>query len=315
MLSEISFDNNKFNILVEKEGILFKEKYSNKYTIEQIQEKQYFKIFSNPKEILIELQERIEEKTPIINESNNASINLIIFLPISKFRQIEFKLNKENNKITEDSEDLKSIIEKLYEKVEKLEKENLGFKQENKRIFEEYEQIKEKNKNIEFMLEKLSKEKKDKDNESLKKDNFLWINKEVNIISKSDFTSRHPAEIMLGKKVMDKNNDYSLVKGNRNKYIEFSFIKTYFLKSIRIKVKEYECSIETFKVEVISEKGNRDIVGTFIREKYRDNNNFQEFEINKECKGVKLYLIDNWGLGGGNYILISKIDFNVNYYN
>jgi len=39
--------------------------------------------------------------------------------------------------------------------------------------------------------------------------------------------------------------------------------------------------------------------------------NFKKFEIQKECKGIKLYLIDNWGKGGGNYILIKNIDFNV----
>lgn len=304
---------NKFNIFIEKKGNLFKEKYSNKYTIDQIQENQYFKIFSNPKEILIELQERIEEKTPILNEINNDSINLIIFLPISKFRQIEFKLNKENNKITENSEDLKSIIEKLYEKVEKLEKENLEIKLENKRILEENEEIKAKNKNIESMLEKINKEIKDKDYESLKKDNFHWINTEVNIINQSDFTKNHPAEIMLGKKTMSESKDYSLIIGDRNKYIEFSFIKTYFLKAIRIKIKVYafECSLKTFKVELISENGNRNCIGPFIRERYSKNNGFQEFEINKECKGVKLYLIDNWGNRNGEYILISKIDFNV----
>ncbi len=54
-----------------------------------------------------------------------------------------------------------------------------------------------------------------------------------------------------------------------------------------------------------------DIIGTFIRKKFSENNGFQEFEILKVCKSVKLYLIDNWGKGGGDYILIQNIDFNL----
>ena len=114
---------------------------------------------------------------------------------------------------------------------------------------------------------------------------------------------------MLSKK---SNNPYSLTKGNRNHFIEFSFIRNYFLKSIRIFVGKAQCSLKTFKVEIISENGNRDNFGEFIRSKYQDKQNSEEFEINRECKGLKLYLIDNWGSEGGNYILISTIDFNVN---
>jgi len=140
-----------------------------------------------------------------------------------------------------------------------------------------------------------------------KKENFHWINDEVNIVSYSKFTQGHPSNIML-----QNNNSYSLTDGNKNHYIEFSFIKNYFLKSIRIKVHDFECSLKTFKIELISKNGERNNLGTFIRKKYNDEKDFQEFEIQKECKGIKLYLIDNWGKGGGDYILIKNIDFNVN---
>ena len=113
---------------------------------------------------------------------------------------------------------------------------------------------------------------------------------------------------MLGKNI---SNPYSLTDGNKNHFIEFSFIKNYFLKALRIKVDSGECTLKTFKIELISENGKRNNLGTFIRKKYNDEKDFQEFEIQKECKGIKLYLIDNWGTFGGNYILIEKIDFNV----
>ena len=104
---------------------------------------------------------------------------------------------------------------------------------------------------------------------------------------------------------------YSCSDGNRNHYVEFSFDMTYFLKSIRIKVADYECSLKTFKIEIIKNNGERYIHGQFVRSKYEDNKGFEEFEINQICKGIKLYLIDNWGEGGGNHIVISKIDFYV----
>ena len=113
---------------------------------------------------------------------------------------------------------------------------------------------------------------------------------------------------MLGK---NNSQPYYLSYGNRNHFIEFSFITNYFLKAIRISVADYDCSLKNFKVEITSPLGTIENIGTFTRSKYIDNNGFQEFEINKGCKGIKLYLIDNWGKGGGNHILIKRIDFNV----
>ena len=368
---QISFEDNKFNISVEKKGKIFKEIFLNKYTMGQIQENPYFKIFSNPQEILFEFQERIETKAPIINESNNnkkkSSVTLTVFLMTSKYRQIEFNLPKTKTKIDEDSNDLVSIIENLYDKMEQFEKENKEIKQENEEIKQqnkeikqqnkeikqenkeikkdnkeikqeineikqenkkikqenkeiklENKEIKEKNKNIELMLEDLQNKINNTTtttttrtstptSNDLKKNNFHWISEEVNIVNSSEFNPSHIPEIMLGKE----EGKYSLTKGSNNKFIEFSFIRIYFLKSIRIKTWDFECALKNFKVEVILENGNRDCIGSFIRLKYSDNKRFQEFAINRECIGVKLYLIDNWGKGGGDHILISRIEFNV----
>ena len=113
---KIYYSDCYFWIRVEKKGKIFNDIFTVKLSITQIQENQYFKFFTTPKEILEELKERIESKNPILNEYQN-NINLIILLPISKFKQIEFNLLKEdNNNITENSNNLKSIIEKLFEK-------------------------------------------------------------------------------------------------------------------------------------------------------------------------------------------------------
>ena len=296
---QIYFKENKFNIIIKKKEKLFNEKFQNEFSISQIQENEYFKMFSTPKEIMEELKDRIDAKNPKVNEIENNTINLIIFIPINKFKQIEFNLNKKDDLISENSDDLKSIIEKLYEKVEKLEIEN-------KKLLEENKQIKEKNKNIETKLEKM-------ENTAItplktKRNNFHWICNEVNVVNSSKFMEGREPEIMLGK---SNSGPYSLTEGNRNHFLELSFIKTYFLESIRIKADNYECSIKTFSVELIKENGDRINIGVFIRSTYNDNKDFQEFEINNECKGIKLYLIDNWGSYGGNCILITRIEFNV----
>ena len=298
---EISFSDSKFNFLIEKKGKIFNEKYKNSYTISQIQENQYLKMFSSPQEILEELKDRIESDSPILNEiKNNNTINLVISVPIKKFKQINFNLLKDNNKINENSNELKALIEKMYEKIEKLENGN-------KKLVEENQEIKEKNKNIELRLNEIENILKKKVIVNLKKNNFHWIKEEVNIVDQSKFDKNFPPEVMIGKK----KQLYSLTEGNRNHFVEFSFIKIYYLKSIRIKVNSRECSLKTFKIEVISPNEERNVIGTFIRKKYNEISGFQEFEVNKECKGIKLYLIDNWGSDGGNFILISEIGFNV----
>ena len=313
---KIYYSDCYFWIRVEKKGKIFNDIFTVKLSITQIQENQYFKLFTNPKEILEELKERIESKNPILNEYQK-NINLIILLPISKFKQIEFNLLKEdNNNITENSNNFKSIIEKLFEQIEELKKENKEIKKENQEIKKEIQEIKKENQEIKKEIQEIKEKNKEiemklqetEKKTMIRKDNFHWINQEVNIINHSQFHSIHTPDIMLGK---NNTYEYSLTEGNRNHFIEFSFIKTYFLKSIRIKVDKVECSLKTFSIETIDENKNRKNIGTYFRIKYQDNSGFQEFEINQICKGIKLNLIDNWGSYDGNYILISKIDFYV----
>ena len=56
---------------------------------------------------------------------------------------------------------------------------------------------------------------------------------------------------MIGKQ----SGDYSLTEGNRNHYIEFSFNNIYFLKSIRISVANYDCTLKDFIVEIVHQMG------------------------------------------------------------
>lgn len=77
----ISFANNKFEFIAEKNGKLFKDKFRSEISFSQIQsENKYFKIFDNPEEVLEELNQKIILKVPILKESENNSLNLIIIL-------------------------------------------------------------------------------------------------------------------------------------------------------------------------------------------------------------------------------------------
>ena len=281
---QISYINDKIEFIVEKKGKIFKDRFKLSLTMSQIQENKYFKLFENPQEIIEELKEKMNSKAPILSEIENNSINLIIFLQNSKYNEASYNLVKENLELNKNPEDFKSIIEKLYDTIEELKKENAEIKNR---------------------LNKLENNTKDL---TFKKNNFRWINNEVNIVNNSKVYDTFYPDILLGK-----NNSwpYYLSDGNRNHFIEFSFITNYFLKAIRISVDDFDCSLKNFKVEITSPLGTIENIGTFTRSKYIDNKGFQEFEINKGCKGIKLYLIDNWGEGGGNYILIKRIDFNV----
>jgi len=281
---QISYINDKIEFIVEKKGKIFKDRFKLSLTISQIQENKYFKLFENPQEIIEELKEKMNTKTPILSEIENNSINLIIFLQNSKYKEASYNLVKENLELNKNPEDFKSIIEKLYDTIEELKKENAEIKNR---------------------LNKLENNTKDL---TFKKNNFRWINNEVNIVNTSKVYDNYYPDILLGK---NNSHDFYLSDGNRNHYIEFSFITNYFLKAIRISVDDFDCSLKNFKVEITSPLGTIENIGTFTRSKYINNKGFEEFEINKGCKGIKLYLIDNWGERGGNYILIKRIDFNV----
>jgi len=281
---QISYINDKIEFIVEKKGKIFKDRFKLSLTMSQIQENKYFKLFENPQEIIEELKEKMNSKAPILSEIENNSINLIIFLQNSKYNEASYNLVKENLELNKNPEDFKSIIEKLYDTIEELKKENAEIKNR---------------------LNKLENNTKDL---TFKKNNFRWINNEVNIVNNSKVYDTFYPDILLGK---NNSQPYYLSEGNRNHFIEFSFITNYFLKAIRISVDSYDCSLKNFKVEITSPLGTKENIGTFTRSKYIDNKGFQEFEINKGCKGIKLYLIDNWEEGEGNYILIKRIDFNV----
>ena len=104
-------------------------------------------------------------------------MNLIIFLQNSKFKQAEFNLIKENFEINKNSEDFKSIIEKLYDSIEELKKENKEIKLQNEKSNNLINELKLQNEKLEKRITQI-----ESSFSNFKKYNFHWINDEVDII-------------------------------------------------------------------------------------------------------------------------------------
>ena len=103
---QIYYINDKIEFIVEKMGKIFKDRFKLSLAMSQIQENKYFKLFENPQEIIEELKEKIDSKVPILSEIENNSINLIIFLQNSKYKEASYNLVKENMELNKNPEDL-----------------------------------------------------------------------------------------------------------------------------------------------------------------------------------------------------------------
>ena len=297
--------NNEIHIFIIREGEI-NQQFNLDISLEEFCKiNQYFSKFKTPNDLLNELNERLNSCELIEDEMDD--LILKIFIP-KRDEEISLKIKKKNiNTI-----DIYQLIEQLNKKVESLEKVIQKLKEENKKIKEDLNFINIENiflkyekKQFNFQINKLEEKIKQLKNEN-EKNNFHWINDEVIIENCSKYYKNFSPEIILNKSTINK---YYLSDGIKDHFIEFSFIKTYFLKSIRISILEYECSLRKFSIEIYNKNGNKYLVGLFVREKYTDNVGFQEFPIEKYCKKLRLNLIDNWGSGGGNYILINKIEF------
>lgn len=138
--------------------------------------------------------------------------------------------------------------------------------------------------------------------------NLHVIHKEVSILDYSPFREGYGPEILLDKK----EGIYYLSEGNVNHYIVFDLGKDYYIKSIQMTIHNFECSLKTFKVSVKTEtSSNFELIGQYECEPYWKNVKPQDFDIKATGRIVRLDLVDNWGPGGGKFILVKRIYFNV----
>ena len=176
--------------------------------------------------------------------------------------------------------------------------------------FKEYEHIgyiTELNTKIKDILNKLEGATKilKKQNEYT---NFRAINKEVQVIEKSNTLPEFPIDIMMER---DNSQEYTLFDGSTDHFMIIDLGKLYYLKSIQIGITAHDCCLKEFNVLIKNKKGQWEKIGHFSCKPYNDKLGLQEFNIRKEAQYVKMELIKTWGIQSGNYILIKKIFFEI----
>ena len=303
---KIFSNNNEIQIIVEKKGNFITQEYTRNLSLQQIHEiDDYFKLFITLEEMLKELKERIDSSVSLNEDKENLVLSITI--PTSKHNQINFEIIKnENNSI-----DIFQTIELFNLKIQNLTNEIMKLKEENSEIKKECEKLLKENSNLQlekmqlnYLYEKLVKQFNEIKKNLFKKNNFHWINDEVDISNSSKFLKNFPPNIVLNKQP---EKSYCLTNGKNGHFIEFSFKRIYYLKAIKISTSESECSLNSFNIDIFDDDGKKEEIGQFSL----DNKEFKEFTIEKVCKKVLLNLKDTRGNGGGDYILIKRIDFNV----
>jgi hypothetical protein len=149
-----------------------------------------------------------------------------------------------------------------------------------------------------------------------KKDDFLvpdkldWLdNKTIRIQSFSSQLGGHPCT-----NILDPNMTYWLSESPHvtDQWMVYEFPKKVYVNKIMMKVDNYECSVKDWNVQVSDDDdlSNWNTVKEFqarCGNQTTSDQFFEDFEV--RAKYIKLFFKNNWGLGGGSYILITNIKF------
>lgn len=273
-----------------------------------------FQCFSNHKRHKIEIKSDIEKseknfnnlknsnKTKILDKFNSYSENLnqMQELIIKEIKRIYIAIDEiKSQEMMELGDDIKSVFDLSYQQYENLEKINnskINYSPDSMQLFTESFQ-----KLVMKIKENWGFSRKKHDENS-----FKWLQKEINVFSSSKYYGDYSPDIMLDKK----HGSYYLGEGNKNHWVIFDLNKVFFVKSFKIMVDHYDCSLQDFSVSVQLEKDDWKKIKDFKCEHYSKQNGFQEFSLEQEGKIFKFEFINNWGSMGGDYILVKKLLFN-----
>lgn len=186
-----------------------------------------------------------------------------------------------------------SIFDLTYEEYNKI--ENIADKQSN---------INQISKEIQAILQTIVKKNNIISNSQFA--NFQWLQSTVSIKEASTFHAGFPPEIILG----NHSGDYYLSEGNKNHMIIFDLGSYYYVKEFKISVANYECSLQHFTVCVSEDNMIYGEKKAFVCPRFSTNIPWNVFQLNECGRYLRFDLIDNWGPGGGLYILINRIMFN-----
>jgi len=142
-------------------------------------------------------------------------------------------------------------------------------------------------------------------------DNLDWLdNKKIKVQSFSSQLGGFPATNTL-----DPSMTYWLSESGQttNQWIVYEFPAISYINKIMMKVDSFECTAKDWMVQVTDSddpNGEWNTVKEFQakcgNQCYTDQI-FEDFEI--RAKYVRLYFTNNWGPGGGSYILVTNIKF------
>ncbi len=255
-------------------------------------------------EIICDLKEKADFYSRTINTEN--------FSFLEQYDEHKKALINIKNIIDEKITYIDKIITNLKEKNTELPSQNLDLIEKKKTLFDlnysEYTELiemldlSEEIKKLSIKVENLSNNMK-----LSRYNNLHFISSQVKVVNESITHDGYGTNILLGKE----NGPYFLTEGNKNHYIIFDLGKKFYLKGIKITLHDFECTLKNFKISVMDDNNNWKIVSSFICQPFDKEVNFQYFEIDVDTQIVKMDLIDNWGNGGGNYILIKRLYFEV----
>jgi len=141
-------------------------------------------------------------------------------------------------------------------------------------------------------------------------ENLDWLNnKNIRIQSFSSQLSGYPCTNTL-----DPNVSYWLSESGQttNQWIVYEFPKMVYVNKIMMKVDSFECTAKDWNVQVSEED---DLTSWSVVKEFQarcgnqttTDQFFEEFEV--RAKYIKLFFKNNWGGGGGSYILVTNIKF------
>lgn len=132
----------------------YHKKFSKNYSLNSLKSNNYFSSLDTVDEIFDEIINKINYKSPNIEDNSN-SLKIVIETFHSKYKEITFYLEEKEKDINDKIEELYSLInklkvkekeqdekiKKLEEKINQLEKKNNGLEQENIRLITSKESI------------------------------------------------------------------------------------------------------------------------------------------------------------------------------
>jgi len=141
-------------------------------------------------------------------------------------------------------------------------------------------------------------------------DNLNWLDNKTSKIPKYSSTySGFPVT-----NILDPSQTYWLSASGQttNQWMIFEFPTKVYINKIMMKVSSFECTCKDWTVQVSEDEDqtNWSVVKQFQTQCGNQNQGEQFFEgFEVWTKYLKLFYINNWGPGGGSYILVTDLKF------